>query len=165
MERSVGAATALVLLGTMSLAGESSVFSQNGSRPSLKGAAANFTGEVIVEPLFAANQYTASTGGSVIFAPGARSAWHTHPAGQILIVTSGTGWVQEEGGRKREIKPGDVIWTPPGVKHWHGATASNSMSHGGFKWSSQHGLCDWIGGTRPEPRPVFSSQGSFAAGC
>jgi len=129
MERLAGAATALVLLGTMSLAGESSVFSQNGSRPSSKGAAANFTGEVIVEPLFAANEHTASTGGSVIFAPGARSAWHTHPAGQILIVTSGTGWVQEEGGQKREIRPGDVIWTPPGVKHWHGATATTAMSH------------------------------------
>jgi len=76
MKRLVGAATALVLLGTMSLAGESSVFSQNGSRPSSKGAAANFTGEVIVEPLFAANEHTTSAGGSVIFAPGARSAWH-----------------------------------------------------------------------------------------
>jgi quercetin dioxygenase-like cupin family protein len=70
-----------------------------------------------------------ATGGLVTFAPGARSAWHTHPAGQILIVTAGTGWVQEEGGEKREIKPGDVIWTPPGVKHWHGATATTSMSH------------------------------------
>ena len=68
-------------------------------------------------------------GGLVTFTPGARSAWHTHPAGQLLIVTSGTGWVQEEGGAKHEIKPGDVIWTPPGVKHWHGATATNSMSH------------------------------------
>jgi xanthine dehydrogenase YagT iron-sulfur-binding subunit len=64
-----------------------------------------------------------------MFTPGARSAWHTHPAGQLLIVTSGTGWVQEEGGVKREIKPSDVIWTSPGVKHWHGATTTNSMSH------------------------------------
>jgi quercetin dioxygenase-like cupin family protein len=70
-----------------------------------------------------------ATSGLVTFAPGARSAWHTHPAGQLLIVTSGTGWVQEEGGEKREIKPGDVIWTPPGVKHWHGATATTSMGH------------------------------------
>jgi quercetin dioxygenase-like cupin family protein len=129
MKRLIGAATALVLLSTMSLAAESSVFSQNGSRPSSKGAAANFAGEVIVEPLFAANEHAASAVGSVIFAPGARSAWHTHPAGQILIVTSGTGWAQEEGGQKREIRPGDVIWTPPGVKHWHGATATNAMSH------------------------------------
>ena len=94
-----------------------------------KGAAANFTGDVIVEPLYGTNEQTSSTGGHVIFAPGARSAWHTHPAGQVLIVTSGSGWIQEEGGQKREIKPGDVIWTPPGVKHWHGATATNAMSH------------------------------------
>ena len=70
-----------------------------------------------------------AAGGLVTFAPGARSAWHTHPAGQLLIVTSGTGWVQEEGGAKREIKPADVIWTPPGVKHWHGASTTNGMSH------------------------------------
>ena len=67
-----------------------------------------------------------AAGGLVTFAPGARSAWHTHPAGQLLIVTSGTGWVQEDGGAKREIKPGDVIWTPPGVKHWHGASTTKS---------------------------------------
>ena len=93
------------------------------------GSAEYFTGSVIVDPLYDANENRQSTGGLVTFAPGARSAWHTHPAGQILIVTSGTGWVQEEGGEKREIKPGDVIWTPPGVKHWHGATATTSMSH------------------------------------
>ena len=63
------------------------------------------------------------------FAPGARSAWHTHPAGQVLIVTDGVGWVQEEGGAKREIKPGDVVWCPPGVKHWHGATATTGVRH------------------------------------
>jgi quercetin dioxygenase-like cupin family protein len=93
------------------------------------GPAEYFTGSVIVDPLFSANEHTPATGGHVTFAPGARSAWHTHPAGQILIVTSGTGWVQDEGGEKREIKPGDVIWTPPGVKHWHGATATTAMSH------------------------------------
>src|SRR3954453_5671643 len=103
--------------------------SPNGSRPSSKGPAEYFTGSVIVEPLFGAKDTMPSTGGLVTFEPGARSACHTHPAGQILIVTSGTGWVQEEGGEKREIKSGDVIWTPPGVKHWHGATATNAMSH------------------------------------
>ena len=103
--------------------------SPNGSRPSSKGAAEYFTGSVVVDPLYTANEHTRSSGGLVTFEPGARSAWHTHPAGQVLIVTSGTGWVQEEGGVKREIKPGDVIWTPPGVKHWHGGTATNGMSH------------------------------------
>ena len=129
MKRFIGAAVTLVLFGTAAAVAESTVISPNGSRPSSKGAAANFTGDVIVEPLYGANEHTSSTGGHVIFAPGARSAWHSHPAGQILIVTSGAGWIQEEGGQKREIKPGDIIWTPPGVKHWHGATATNSMSH------------------------------------
>ena len=82
-----------------------------------------------MNPFFGANQHTRSAGGMVTFEPGARSAWHTHPGGQILIVVSGMGWIHEEGSPKREIKPGDVIWTPPGVKHWHGATATTSMSH------------------------------------
>jgi len=84
---------------------------------------------VAVEPLFGANQSIQSSGGHVSFAPGARSAWHTHPAGQFLIITDGMGWVQEEGGPKREVKAGDVIWTPPDVKHWHGATATTGMRH------------------------------------
>ena len=103
--------------------------SRNGSRPSAKGAPETFTGSAIVDPLYAPNKNTSSSGSLVTFEPGARSAWHTHPAGQILIVASGTGWVQEEGGPKIEVKPGDVIWTPSGVKHWHGASATNGMSH------------------------------------
>src|SRR5215203_1554974 len=122
-------AIALTLLATAPAHAESTHISPNGSRPSAKGAPQTFTGSVIVDPLYGANETTTSTGGLVTFESGARSAWHTHPAGQYLIVTSGTGWVQEEGGQKREIKPGDVIWTPPGVKHWHGATATNGISH------------------------------------
>ena len=129
MKRIIPAAVSLALIGAAPAYAESMKISPNGSRPSAKGAAEYFTGSVIVDPLFGANENMAASGGHVTFEPGARSAWHTHPAGQILIVTSGTGWVQEEGGGKREIKPGDVIWTPPGVKHWHGATATNSMSH------------------------------------
>jgi quercetin dioxygenase-like cupin family protein len=120
---------ALVAITASSAYGQSAEISPNGSRKSLIGSDKNFTGHVIIDPLYGANQYLPQTGGLVTFAPGARSAWHTHPGGQILIVTSGTGWVQEEGGEKRAIKPGDVIWTPPGVKHWHGATTSTSMSH------------------------------------
>jgi quercetin dioxygenase-like cupin family protein len=119
----------LALLGVAPAYAQKMEISPNGSRPSSKGAAEYFTGSVIVEPLFGVKVGMQSTGGLVTFEPGARSAWHTHPAGQILFVTSGAGWVQEEGGEKREVKPGDVIWTPPGVKHWHGATATNSMSH------------------------------------
>ena len=102
---------------------------RNGSRPSARGSAQNFTGFVVIEPLFDATEHTHATGGLVTFEPGARTAWHTHPAGQTLIVTSGTGWVQEWGGERRQIQPGDVIWIPPDVKHWHGATATNRMSH------------------------------------
>ena len=129
MKHIIATATALGVFAAASASAESTQISPNGSRPSAKGAAQYFTGSVIVDPLYAANDSTASTGGLVTFEQGARSAWHTHPGGQYLIVTSGTGWLQEEGGQKREIKPGDVIWMPPGVKHWHGATATNAMSH------------------------------------
>ena len=102
---------------------------RNGSRASARGPVKTFTGSVIVDPLFAATEHTHSTGGLVSFEPGARTAWHTHPAGQTLIVTFGIGWVQQAGGRRQQIQPGDVIWIPPDVKHWHGATATNRMSH------------------------------------
>lgn len=101
----------------------------NGSRASNRGPAQSFTGSVIVDPLFPATEHTHAMGGLVTFEPGARTAWHTHPAGQTLIVTSGTGWVQEWGGERRVIKPGDVVLIPPDVKHWHGGTATNRMSH------------------------------------
>lgn len=124
------ALASVAVLGSVAVAhAESTIISPNGSRPSATGPEANFTGSVTVDPLYAANEHTPNLGGLVTFEPSARSAWHTHPAGQVLIVTAGMGWVQEEGGRKREIRPGDVVWTPPGIKHWHGATATTSMSH------------------------------------
>lgn len=129
MKTLLAAVTTLNLLAGVAAHAESSVISANGSRPSAKGPEAYFTGSVTVDPLYAANEQTSNSGGLVTFEPGARSAWHTHPAGQTLIVTHGTGWVQEEGGEKREIKPGDVVWAPPGVTHWHGATAETAMSH------------------------------------
>lgn len=102
---------------------------RNGSRPTAIGPAETFTGMVTVDQLFSPTDSTRAAGALVSFTPGARSAWHSHPAGQTLVVTAGTGWIQARGGEKQEIKPGDVIWTPPGVIHWHGATATNSMSH------------------------------------
>jgi quercetin dioxygenase-like cupin family protein len=119
----------IVLLLTTEAVAQTMQFSPNGARPSVPGPAANFTGMVTVTPLFGPSDHSNAGAGQVEFTPGARSNWHTHPAGQTLIVTSGTGWVQQEGGARIQIKPGDVIWTPPGVKHWHGATAGNSMSH------------------------------------
>jgi 4-carboxymuconolactone decarboxylase len=89
----------------------------------------NFTGAVGVELLFEVTAPSRLAGARVTFAPGARTAWHSHPLGQTLIVTTGAGWVQQEGGEKQEIRPGDVVWTPPGVKHWHGATATDRLTH------------------------------------
>lgn len=123
------AAIAITMIASTFAHAGSAQISPNGSRKSIIGSNKYFTGHVVVDPLYGANKNLPQTGAVVTFAPGARSAWHTHPAGQILIVTSGTGWVQEEGGKRRTIKPGDVVWTPPGVKHWHGATAAASMSH------------------------------------
>ena len=102
---------------------------RNGSRPSAKGSAENFTGAVRIDPLFQAPDPARATGALVTFEPGARSAWHTHPLGQTLIVTAGLGWTQCWGGPIEEIRPGDVISCPPGVKHWHGATPSTAMTH------------------------------------
>jgi quercetin dioxygenase-like cupin family protein len=99
------------------------------ARPATPGPAEYFTGSTRVQPLFPANEPTRASGGSVTFEPGARSAWHTHPLGQVLIVTAGFGWVQLWGGPKQDIRQGDVVWIPPGLKHWHGATATASMTH------------------------------------
>jgi len=122
-------AIALTLFATTSAYAESSQYMPGGLRPSMKGPEANSTGSVTVDPLYSSNEHTSNTGGHVTFEPGARSAWHTHPAGQVLIVTTGTGWVQEDGGEKRVMRAGDVIWCPPDVKHWHGATATNGVGH------------------------------------
>jgi quercetin dioxygenase-like cupin family protein len=102
---------------------------RNGSQASVKGPADWFTGTVRIDPLFQANDPARVTGASVTFEPGARTAWHTHPLGQTLIVTAGCGLVQREGGPIEEIRPGDVIWFPPGEKHWHGASPATSMTH------------------------------------
>jgi quercetin dioxygenase-like cupin family protein len=102
---------------------------QQWGQPSTIGSQEFFAGHTVVDSLFPANEFTHGTGGHVTFAPGARTAWHTHPAGQTLIVTSGSGWVQEEGKERNEIKPGDVVWIAPGVKHWHGATDTSGMGH------------------------------------
>jgi quercetin dioxygenase-like cupin family protein len=102
---------------------------RNGSRPSGKGPEAYFTGTVRVDPVFQVGDPARVSGGHVTFEPGARSARHTHPLGQTLNVTSGLGWAQSEGGPIEEIRPGDVIWFPPGEKHWHGAAPTTAMTH------------------------------------
>ncbi|USR37583.1 cupin domain-containing protein [Ectopseudomonas hydrolytica] len=102
---------------------------QAGSQASATGSADYFTGRVRVDPLFPASGEINASGAYVTFEPGARSAWHTHPAGQRLVVVSGVGLTQEWGKPVQEIRPGDVVVCPPGVKHWHGATPTTAMSH------------------------------------
>jgi len=102
---------------------------RSGSQPSTKGSAEYFTGAVRVDPLFQARSPARAVGASVTFEPGARTAWHTHPLGQTLIVTAGSGLVQRWSGPVESIRPGDVVWIPPNEKHWHGATATTAMTH------------------------------------
>jgi len=100
-----------------------------GSQPPSVGPASYFTGRVTVEPLWPANERIQASGAYVTFEPGARSAWHIHPSGQRLVVTAGSGLVQEWGKPVQQILPGDVVWCPPGIKHWHGATPTSKMTH------------------------------------
>ena len=102
---------------------------RSGAQPSAKGPAEWFTGTVRIDPLFAAQAPARAAGNAVTFEPGARTAWHTHPLGQILIVTAGYGLVQRAGGPIEEIRPGDVVWFEPGEKHWHGAAPTTAMTH------------------------------------
>lgn len=102
---------------------------RSGSRPSGQGPSEWFTGRVRIDPLWDAPDPARMRSALVTFEPGARTAWHTHPLGQTLIVTSGLGWVQREGGPVEEVRPGDVVWFAPHERHWHGATAGTAMSH------------------------------------
>jgi quercetin dioxygenase-like cupin family protein len=114
------------------------------SQAPTKGSADNFTGQVKIEPLFQPNESSRTSGAMVTFEPGARTAWHTHPLGQILIVTEGTGYVQQWGGSIQKIQKGDVVWTPPGVKHWHGATPKTSMTHIAIQEFQNGKNVDWM---------------------
>jgi quercetin dioxygenase-like cupin family protein len=117
---------------------------RNGSRPSGKGPAAYFTGAVRVDPLFGPPEPARASGSSVTFEPGARTAWHAHPLGQTLIVTVGCGRVQREGGPIEEIRPGDVVWIPPGVKHWHGAAPTKAMTHIAIQERIDGKVVEWM---------------------
>lgn len=115
-----------------------------GSQPSARGSADNFTGSVRVDSRFQ-REAPARIGGAIVtFEPGARTAWHTHPLGQTLIVTAGVGLVQQWGRPAQEIRPGDVIWIPPGVKHWHGATRTNGMTHIAIAEALDGKSVDWM---------------------
>jgi quercetin dioxygenase-like cupin family protein len=115
-----------------------------GSQPSAKGPADWFTGTVRIDPLFQTKDPARAAGASVTFEPGARTAWHTHPLGQTLIVTAGVGWVQRERGPIEEVRPGDVVWFPPGLKHWHGARATTAMTHIAIQEALNGKMVDWM---------------------
>ncbi len=115
-----------------------------GTRPINPGPAEWFTGAVRVERLINAPEPARVAGASVTFEPGARTAWHTHPLGQTLIVTSGCGWVQRWGGAVDEVRPGDVVWFSPGEKHWHGATATAGMTHIAIQEKLDGKAVEWL---------------------
>jgi quercetin dioxygenase-like cupin family protein len=115
-----------------------------GTQASTKGPSDWFTGNVRVDPLFQAPDPALVTGAHVTFEPGARTAWHTHPLGQTLLVTSGLGWVQRVGGEVEEIRSGDVVWFEPGEKHWHGATAKTGMTHIAIQERFDGKTVDWM---------------------
>ena len=117
---------------------------RNGTQQSAKGPADYFTGAVRIDPVFSVNHPSRVSAGHVTFEPGARSAWHTHPLGQTLIVTSGLGWVQQEGGPIEDVRTGDVIWFPPGLKHWHGASPTNGMSHYAIQETLNGKNVEWL---------------------
>ncbi|MFP2958460.1 cupin domain-containing protein [Myxococcus sp. 1LA] len=117
---------------------------RNGTQPSAKGPAESFTGSVRIDPLFQAPAPARGFGASVTFEPCARTAWHTHPLGQTLIVTAGCGLVQSWGGPVRQIRPGDVVWCPPGEKHWHGAMPGTAMTHIALVETLEGKSVDWM---------------------
>lgn len=138
------AASLFALASASAHADETITVTRSGSQPSNKGSAQFFTGSVRVDPLFPANAPSRVSGGLVTFEPGTRSARHTHPVGQILIVTAGKGLVQRWGGPAEEIRPGDVVHIPPGVKHWHGASPTTGMSHIAIQEAVDGRNVDWL---------------------
>src|SRR6476646_4806233 len=117
---------------------------RSGSQPSARGPADWFTGMVRIDPLFSAPVPARAAGASVTFEPGARTAWHTHPLGQTLVVTAGFGLAQRDGGPIEEIRPGDVVWIPAGEKHWHGAAPTTAMTHIAIQEKKDGKVVDWM---------------------
>ncbi|MCW2308901.1 (R)-mandelonitrile lyase [Rhodobium gokarnense] len=134
MTRILAAALGLSLIAPAALVAppvmaQSMEVTRAGDREGFVGPADKFSGTAYIEPVFPNTDPFVVNAGKVTFLPGARSAWHTHPAGQMLVVTSGTGWVQERGQERQVMQAGDVVWCPPGVEHWHGATDKTAVSH------------------------------------
>jgi quercetin dioxygenase-like cupin family protein len=124
--------------------GESMEIKRVGSQPSARGPSEWFSGTVRIDPLFQAPDPAFVSGASVTFEPGARTAWHTHPLGQTLVVMAGCGWAQRWGGPIEEIRPGDVVWFSPGEKHWHGATPATAMTHIAIQEKRDGKVVEWM---------------------
>ncbi|WP_432695189.1 (R)-mandelonitrile lyase [Marinobacterium sp. YM272] len=139
--RALTLATAIISTGAFA---EGMEISKNGTRDTFMGPADKFTGTAYIEMVFPNNEPFMVNSGKVTFMPGARSNWHTHPAGQMLVVTDGKGWVQEEGKEKVVMEPGDVVWCPPGVKHWHGATDKTAVTHYAIQQFKDGKNVDWM---------------------
>ena len=136
---------------------------RNGSQPSNKGQAEYFTGSVRIDPLNQARSPARAFCASVTFEPGARTAWHPHPLGQTLIVTAGCGLVQHWGGQIEEIRPGDVVWIPPGEKHCHGATASTAMTHIAIQEKLDDKIVEWMEKVSDEQYPSGMTRSSSSS--
>lgn len=145
MKKTLAAAalSTIALVGPPAQANEIQV-NPVGSSPSVIADPKNFSGNVVVDLLLPSSVKTPAAAGHVSFAPGARTAWHSHPLGQMLIVTAGKGWVQQEGQERKEITQGQTVWIPAGVKHWHGATAENAMSHYAVTYIQEGKNADWM---------------------
>lgn len=142
--KSIFLAAISLVLAMPAFANPEVVVTRAGSQPSSVGPAENFTGSVRVDDRFKGSGLARISGATVTFDPGARTAWHTHPLGQTLIVTAGVGLVQEWDGPIQEIRPGDIIWIPPGVKHWHGASPTVGMSHIAFSEALDGKTVEWM---------------------
>ena len=140
----LAATLASLTIAASALAQTDLTIARSASQPSRQGPDENFTGSVRVDPLFPAREPSRTSGAYVTFQPGARSAWHTHPLGQILVVTAGVGRVQRWGGPIDEIRQGDVVWIPPGLKHWHGASPGSAMTHIAIQEHLGGKTVDWL---------------------
>lgn len=143
IEKTLGTAIAtLALIATASA--QDATITRAGTQAVIIGSPDVFTGTALVEPVFGAKDVSPVSAGKVTFLPGARSNWHTHPAGQQLVVTEGTGWTQTESGHKHLIQAGDVVWCPPGVKHWHGATDTTAVTHYAIQTNVDGSAVTWM---------------------
>ena len=144
MNRLIALTLSLFVIAVLPAQAQEHEISDLESRPTVMGPSDYFTGTAIIEPLFDPRGPTRAGAAKVTFAPGARSAWHSHPRGQRLVITSGHGWVQRRNAERREVESGDVVWTPQGVVHWHGATTTHSMSHIAIQEERDSSVVNWM---------------------